>query len=330
MKSSASVDLLCEALGKYGTVVREFTSLTLSQDMRPSRAVLEQLGTESALADGDYRVCLAEDVVRTTRLVVAAIPDRTERRVAEAVLALSTEFHGKSVGRRKDILATEGISEDIYKDRRPRVLHRVGCALAQQFRDRSAGLTSLCVAGNYRDPALDVEADLFGRGLAELPIRMVSGHTVAGQRIARAMVAALEDKGVIIDADRVTEYAREVKHRWTPPGAGRLIKVGRTQEQKRHQMLRNCDAVALFGGGAGTAKEAKIAEDYGIAVIPLPWTGGTAHEYFQAILPRAGSIILGRYPVDPMVYESLGDPDLDLARRAGFALIQQALGVATV
>ncbi|MFD3427393.1 hypothetical protein [Nocardia fluminea] len=265
-----------------------------------------------------------------TKLIVAAIPDRTERRVAEAVLALTKEFHGKPVVKRKDILLEERITEDVYKDRRPRVLHHVGCSLARQFRDRSTGLTSLCVAGNYRDPALDVEADLFGQGLAELPIRLVSGYTAAGQRIGRAMVTALEDKGVIVDEDRVTEYAREVKHRWTPPGAGRLIRVGRTQEQKRHRMLRDCDVVALFGGGAGTAKEARIAEDYGIAVVPLPWTGGAAHQYWQAMLPRAGSIVLGRYPVDPMVYAALGDPDLDLARRAAFALIQQALGVAAV
>lgn len=324
MEISVSVERLRPALQTYGSKVREFTPVPLSRNREVALAVLRELGDAAQLSDGSYRLQLSEDVVARAILIVEAIQDQTDRRVVEASLPTRPEFFNKTVIQRKAMLEKEGISADVFRTRRSRVLPDVAVALAREFRGRSSSVPLLGIAGDYDNPELDAAADAFGMGLAELRIGLVSGYAAAGQRISRAMADALSDKGVV-DSDRITQYARIVKGRSQPSGPGQLIMYGKTQEEKRHRMLRDCKVVVLFGGGAGTTDEARIAERYRIPVIPMGFSGGAALRYWQDTRSAAESVILGGHPVDPVLYEQLGHVHHHAAVRAALALVRQAI-----
>ncbi|MEU7146109.1 hypothetical protein ABZ942_42180 [Nocardia sp. NPDC046473] len=326
MEISESVEQLCVALENYARRVREFTPIALSSSEQSALAVLRELGDVARLSDAGYRQQLAGDVVATVVLIVEAIHDPIRRRVAEAALATRPEFYSKNVGQRMAVLAKDWVSPDMYKDRRSGVLHDVAMALAMEFGGGARSLPRLCIAGDYDDRGLDADADALGRGLAELPIRLVSGYAAAGQRVGRAMLDALSDRGMVVDSDRVTQYARTVKDRSIEKDyPGHLVAYGRTQEDKRHRMLRDCKVVVLFAGGAGTRDEARIAENYRIPVIPLAFTGGAAQRYWQERRPAAETIILGGHLVDPVLYEQLGHRHGDAAVRAALGLVRQVI-----
>ncbi|MGW0252107.1 hypothetical protein ACWDYH_36325 [Nocardia goodfellowii] len=324
MTTTVSVEGLYAALAKYGTLVGEFTPSKLARTEGAALALLRELGDETRLDDERYRLQLVDDVVRTTLLIVSRMPDPTVRRVIEAALALRQEFFGKPVGKR--IASLDGISEDVYKDRRRQGLHSVAFALAKQFHGRAIGFARVCIAGSYGDRGLDAFAEEFGARLAEFerPIVAVSGYAAPGRRISEAMVAALVDKGVAVDSRRVVEYAREVKDRVSLQGPGSLIRHGKTQEPKRYAMLQGCVAVVLFAGSHGTAEEARMAENLHIPVIPLPWTGGTARQYWLDRLATMESIG-GR---QGFLYKQLGDSDRSIAMQAALDLLERAIGLA--
>jgi hypothetical protein len=331
VQKTVSVARVYAALESCGRSLREFTPIALSRDEYAAHALLNELGDAERLSDEGYRLELIGDVVSAVTLIVDRIQDDTCRRVGEAALPVRPEFYGKRVGERLKVLVKEGISEDVYKDRRPRVLHDIAVALAREFQGRSRSLPLVCIAGDYDDPALDAGAVALGKGLAEPGIRLVSGYARAGQQVGLAMANALEEGGMVVDADRITQYARTVKDRLHPKGLiGRLIAYGETQEHKRHRMIRDCHVVLLFAGGDGTAQEARIAESYRIPVIPLGFTGGMARRYWQDMLASADPIILGGHPVDPVLYAQLGHGHRDVAVQAALALIRQVITASPV
>lgn len=326
METSVSVGHVYDALNDFARSIREFTPTALLRNEAKSRAVLQVLGDTAQLADEGYRFQLAEDLVAAERLIVAAIFDPIRRRVGEAVLPSKPDFYGRPVGERVAVLSAEHITVDMYKDRRSGVLLDIAVGLAREFRGGSRRLPLLGIAGSYNDERLDVPARAFGEGLAEMRLRVASGYARPGQLIGGAMAEALSRKGMVIGSDRVVQYARTAKRRWHPEGMpGSLIVYGATQEEKRHEMLRDCTALVLFAGRAGTAREARIAESYRIPVIPLPFGGGAGLRYWEKGRAAVKTMMLGGHPVDPVLYAQLGHHHRDVAVQAALALVRQAI-----
>lgn len=120
---------LQSALEEYGRCARQLSVGKLLAS-KEGRAVLVAVGTEDQLADSDKFHDLGVQVEARLRAVIASITDRVDRRIAEAVLATEEEFFEKQVERRKQYLHEhDGISDDVYKTRRPRVIGEVAIAL---------------------------------------------------------------------------------------------------------------------------------------------------------------------------------------------------------
>jgi len=331
MQTKVSVARLTKALRLCGRDLREFTPVALSRDSLAALALLNELGDPARLSDERYRLELAGDVATVVRLIIDRIKDDTCRRVGEAALAVHPDFYGMGVGERMLVLRGEGISEDVFKDRRLDVLPDVAVSVIRAFPGGVRRRLVVGICGDYDEPALDGSAEVFGRGLAERGVGVVSGYARAGLQVSLAMVNALEERGIVVDDERVIQYARETKDRLHPKGlVGRLIAYGQTQEQKRHRMLSACDVVVLFAGGDGTAAEARIAASYRIPVIPLGFTGGTAQQYWESELASAAPIMLGGYEVDRVLYTQLGHGHRDVAIHAGLALITQLMTASPV
>lgn len=124
----------------------------------------------------------AADVEVALLDVIARLRDKTDRRVATAVLAASPEFYGKTTSRRLDLLAAEGISSDVFWTRRPLVLREVSSELQATFPERSiAGASSSPVDQSLRkleqvfryaqDVAVKLEAFSAGASVAAVEDR---------------------------------------------------------------------------------------------------------------------------------------------------------------
>lgn len=87
-------------------------------------------------------------------------------------------------------------------------------------------------------------------------------------------------------------------------------------------LLDESRAVLVLGGGNRTNEEIEWATRFGLGVVPLAASGGTAHEYWEA--HRASPPDLGGRETDPEVWQRLGG-DLDVAARAGATLLAQAM-----
>ncbi|OXR47101.1 putative mutator protein MutT4 [Nocardia cerradoensis] len=112
-----------------------------------SAARLEEIDAILVALLPDYRELDIEGKQRFALLVVAEIRsaieqfnDSVDRRIADAVLAVSSEFHDKTVtARRQFVLENDcGFSEDQFKNRRRRIIRDIAQYLEAAMRDRDS------------------------------------------------------------------------------------------------------------------------------------------------------------------------------------------------
>lgn len=87
-------------------------------------------------------------------------------------------------------------------------------------------------------------------------------------------------------------------------------------------LLDESRAVLVLGGGARTAEEIEWATGFGLGVVPVGASGGTARAYWEK--HRASPPHLGGRPTDRAMWERLG-ADVDVAARAAATLLAQAM-----
>lgn len=316
---------LHEALEQYGRRARRLSeSRMLSVDV-----VLCQLGDDTRLSDPRYREQLARRVVTVLRSLITAIADPVDRRIAEAVLAATPEFHDKTVEQRRAFVREHdlGFTDEQFKTRRARVIGDLAAELAEAFCTQPA-TQRIFIGGNYTDPIWDRDAAELGVALAELPVAIVSGSALPGRRIAYAMADALAARGIYAptrvmlfaqaNADKPTQADRPI---------GTLTYFGINAMEKRREMLRISRLAILFGGARGTAEEAELADMHGIPVVPLAFTGGTARQYWFAHRAETDAIMLGGKPADARAYAMLNHEVHSLALQAAVQLVRQALAL---
>jgi hypothetical protein len=118
---------LYNALGSFGRCAGQLDAEHL--DSFPQ--VLVELFGESILTNPSERQRRAEQVTAVLQDIIRSIDDEFDKRVAQAVLASTAEFHDRSVEQRKQDLVhgTPPVTLDDYKTRRPRVVRHVEAAL---------------------------------------------------------------------------------------------------------------------------------------------------------------------------------------------------------
>ncbi len=332
MQRRISIGGLAKALQECGRELREFTPAALSRDVRSAHALLNELGDPELLSDEAYRLELARAIPPRVRIIVDQIYDPTRRRVAEAALALHPDYYGTLVGeRKKTLVSEEGISADVFRDRRRDALWDIAVKLAQAFPAGWPQRPVVCIAGNYEGTQWDAACRALGSGLAELDVDVTSGYARAGLQVSIAMAKRLEERGIQLGTGQIIQFARHVYQRDHPEGlVGHLHVYGETQRAKRLQMLPGSDVVVLIAGGPGTAEEARLAQSLRIPVIPLTFTGGTARRHGEAMRAAGRPLVLGGHPVDPMLVAQLGQGHGGAGVQAALALIRQVIFASAV
>ncbi len=291
--------------------------------------VLQQLGDKARLADANYREQLARRVVAILRLLIDGMTDPVNRRVAEAALAAKPEFYDKTVDQRRAYVREHdfGFTDDQFKTRRARVISDLSAGLADAFRAQPAATRRIFIGGNYTDPRWDRDAAELGAALAQLPVSLISGMALPGRRVGYAMADVLAANG-IYSPNRIQLFSRANVNQPTDADrrVGSVAYFGSTQQEKRREMVRLATLTILFGGNSGTAEEAALADEYGVPVIPLAFTGGAARQYWLAHRRSAGTMRLGGREVGVQPYEALDHGVHSLALQAAIQLIRQCLG----
>jgi hypothetical protein len=320
MKCPRTESPLHAALQTYG---RNAQGLSI-ETMLTTDDVLVALAGHARLAVPDYREHLAAWVVTQLRSLIAEIDDRVNRRIAQAVLASEPEFHGKNVTERLTHVRDHdrGFSDDQFKTRRRRVLS--GLAIALDIAYRRKETPHIFIAGNYIDPSWSTVTAQLGRALARLPVSLLVMASRPALETGYAMAGMLRATNTYT-AERLTVFRRTGSRRPAPihQFLGNLTHLDATLSQARQQILHSAQLAILFGGGTGTAEEARMADEAGVPVVPLAFTGGTARQYWLA--GRATN----RYTekVDTRAYHRLDNPAPEIALPAAVHLITRHLNI---
>ncbi len=290
--------------------------------------VLRQLGDGTLLSDPGYREQLARRVVTVLRSLITAIADPVDRRIAEAVLAATPEFYDKTVEQRRAFVREHdlGFTDEQFKTRRARVVGDLAADLTAAFRNHTEPMSRIFISGSYDDVSWDRDATELGTALADLPVSLIAGMGLPGRRVSYAMADALAAKG-IYSPTRIQLFSRANVTQPTDADrrVGSIVYVGSTQQEKRREMVHHSSVVILFGGGNGTMEETNLAEEHGVPVIPLAFTGGAAQQYWVSHRHATGDIRIGGHPVDPGTYALLNHEVHSLALRAAIDLVTQVL-----
>lgn len=126
MKNSQPKTPLVQALERFG---RQAACLRAAK-LESMPDLLVVLFGEDVLGDGELLHARAVEVEQSLLAIVAGIPDLTDRRIAEAVLAANEEFYQQNTTQRLQTLQTaNGISTDVFWTRRPVVVREIAAEL---------------------------------------------------------------------------------------------------------------------------------------------------------------------------------------------------------
>ncbi|WP_156959580.1 hypothetical protein [Nocardia sp. BMG51109] len=318
MTSSRIRTPLHQALESYGRRARELSV----EAMLAMDDVLVALVGKPQLELPGYRDLIAEWVVGQLHSQIAGIPDSAGRRLAQVLLASEPGLVGKNVTERLKYVREHdrGCSDHQFKTYRYRILAQLASGLARAYRARAD--TPIFLGGNYTDPRWNPVAGLLGRTLAQLPVSLLVMASRPALETGYAMAETLQAH-THYTPDRLTLFRRTTSRRPAPVqrNFGTLEFLDKTLDEARHEMIRRSRLVILFGGGAGTATEARIADEAEIPVVPLAFTGGTAQEYWLTREPGP--------TFDPGAHHALADTDHETAIRAALDLITHHLGLHT-
>ncbi|MCX4095433.1 hypothetical protein [Nocardia sp. alder85J] len=311
MPISRTATPLHRALERYGRTERRLAFDTMASD---GAYVLDALTGGRELTP-EERSRLAKWVVAQLQRQIAGFSYRADRRMAEVVLAYGDDFEGQSIKLRLKHIRDDDrplFTDEQFKKHRARVLRRLAEGLQAAYRD--ARSPRVFVGGSYDDPAWDTVADGMGRALAEQPVQLLAAMSDPGIRICYGLEEARSATGTY-QLPRTRLFGRADSSRGTGAGTrlGAIEYLGGTRDSVREYLLAQSNLVLLFGGGPGTAAEARYAEQHGIPVVPLGFTDGTARRYWESHHDDA----------DPETYARLGGPNPRTAIDAAVRMISQ-------
>ncbi|WP_146250996.1 hypothetical protein [Nocardia tenerifensis] len=309
------------ALQSYGVIARRLTPEALQN----SPHVLVALAGEQAVDDPATRARLAEWLAGQLRTEIADIKDLTNRRIAEAILATTKDFEGKTVTQRCKFVRENdrGFTDELYKRRRRAVLSELAARVEKAYRFKDT--PPLFFAGRYTDLGTEDIAVELGKALSALPITLLAGGSDAGVAVGYAMAKSLCDNGTYA-SERIKLFVRTASTRlgrvYEP--LGDVSHLNTTPTNARYIMLRQARLVLLFGGGNGTAEEAAIGTELGLPIVPIATTGGTAHRCYLAHAAAAKATLPS---AQWRHYRQLNHPEPAVAIHAAIQLITYHLGL---
>ncbi len=106
---------------------------------------------------------------------------------------------------------------------------------------------------------------------------------------------------------------------------GTAIYTDRTREQLREEVLSNCRASLIIGGGTNTRAEFEFAKAIGVPAIPVAASGGVARESWDEMRVQLDSLRFGGRPIDSGDFEALAHGDPQVVAAAAGRLIRQAM-----
>lgn len=183
----------------------------------------------------------------------------------------------------------------------------------------------LFVSGSETGDTYGRQCEEMARALAdrvEWDICSLGGH--AGWGTTRELARIRRAEGTY-DPSRLVFHSRRKEG---PPPVEMDQRIGTSvfddleREPLVRSLLDESRAVLVLGGGTRTAEEIAWATEFGLGVVPLGASGGTAHEYWEQ--HRADPPDLGGRQTDPATWDRLG-ADVDVAARAAAQLLAQAM-----
>jgi len=127
--------------------------------------------------------------------------------------------------------------------------------------------------------------------------------------------------------ERIRFYFRR-KDEKPPPLAERIGTVFYTSEDVeplREQVLEDCRATLVIGGGARTAEEVDAARRLGVPIVPLASSGGTAKATWDSMVAEAHLLEYGGALVDKREFGLLADENVQIACGAAVRLVRKAM-----
>lgn len=183
----------------------------------------------------------------------------------------------------------------------------------------------LFVSGSRTDDSFDRACEEMARALADrVEWEVCSLAGPAGWITTRELARIRRAEGTY-DPSRLVFHSRR---KIAPPPAEIDERVGTSvfddldREPLVQGLLDESRAVLVLGGGTRTREEIGWAAAFGLGIVPLAASGGTAREYWEDY--RTSPPDLGGRETDPAVWERLG-ADLDVAARAAATLLAQAM-----
>lgn len=167
---------------------------------------------------------------------------------------------------------------------------------------------------------------MIGEALADSGITLNSlagptGMEVSyGFGIKRRSMGSYEPDGV-----QLFFRAKDEKPPPLPERIGTAIYTDRTREELREEVLSDCRASLIIGGGTNTQAEFELARSLGVPVIPVAASGGAARASWDEMRAELNSLEFGGRPIDVGDFEALADDDPAVVAAAVARLVGQAM-----
>ncbi|TDE31040.1 SIR2 family protein [Actinomadura sp. 6K520] len=167
-----------------------------------------------------------------------------------------------------------------------------------------------------------------GHRLADLDLRLASLAGPASFAVSFPFGHSLQANSRY-SPDRISFYFRESKE--TPPllprRMGTAVYTGWTREEMLADVLPQCRAVLVLGGGDRTSEEVEMARQAQIPVIPVPTSGGTAARVYETVSIED---LLGADVTDEdrRDWENLNDSEPEIVAMAASHLVRRTMFLA--
>lgn len=173
------------------------------------------------------------------------------------------------------------------------------------------------------EPKLEEFAKVLGKRLA------VDGVSVTTSSSLGAMVgyALLEELAERYDHNRVMLVRRRKGEPVDPPNmrTGAITFIGEDPEELRDEVFAGIRSIVVLGGGEGTRREVNRANERGMGVVPVAFTGGTAFDVWEEMSADLTIRDLGGRPINKATFAALNSGDEVEALNATEELILQAM-----
>lgn len=165
-----------------------------------------------------------------------------------------------------------------------------------------------------------------GEALANSPITLNSLAGPTGMEVSYGFGNKRRNMGSY-QPDGVQLYfrAKDEKPPPLPERIGTAVYTDRTREQLREEILSDCRASLIIGGGTNTRAEFELAKSLGVPVIPVAASGGAARDAWDEMRAHLDSLEFGGRPIDANDFEALANGDPGVVAAAVVRLTRQAM-----